>query len=116
MVAIAAMGVVASGLSDRSGLCAYPTDNIAAAPVTMAAPAKPWPRAAISPAIPEANPTNVNVRTPAIRVPDFRRRRSNPRSIPISSPQASAVATDSACQYQPPFSAISPSASEGVRP
>jgi hypothetical protein len=42
----------------------------------------------------------VNVRTPATRVPGFCSLSFHPRSMPISRPQASAVATDSACQYQ----------------
>ena len=45
----------------------------------------------------------VKVRTPATRVPGFCSRSFQPRSIPISNPQASAVAIDSACQYQLAF-------------
>jgi hypothetical protein len=61
-------------------------------------------------------PMMVKVRTPATRVPAFCRLSFQPRSIPISSPQASAVATDSACQYQLSFSAVAPRASADDRP
>ena len=70
------------------------------APMTSAAATSGWPKAPISPAMPPPSPSIEKVRTPATRVPGGCSLSFQPRSMPISKPQASAVATASPCWIQ----------------
>src|SRR6476646_5945793 len=72
----------------------------ATAPAASAAATSGWPSAPISPAIPPPSPSIEKVRTPATRSPGFCSLSFQPRSMPISRPQASAAPTASAWPIQ----------------